>query len=207
MVVPLERNGEPFATVHVGVRTTLLRAVYAPWLAEALTLMGFALGTALVVAFLLSNLALRPLEEISMQLDYWTAASEKPREEEKAPRQDMAEQVSTKIEQIGQRMRNVEEVFSALKENLDQILGNLQDGILLFTGDGRAVLVSEAARRFLNVGQRPHSGPAREGDFRPLDRAGQNPARGLRCRRQHGAGRGPHRNGPAHSGLAGFHPR
>jgi signal transduction histidine kinase len=51
---------------------------------------------------------------------------------------------------IGQRMRNVEEVFSALKENLDQILGNLQDGILLFTGDGRAVLVSDAARRFLH---------------------------------------------------------
>ena len=48
-------------------------------------------------------------------------------------------------------MRNVEEVFSALKENMDQILGNLQDGILLFTGDGRAVLVSEAARRFLHV--------------------------------------------------------
>ena len=65
-----------------------------------------------------------------------------------APKQDTAAQVSTKIERIGQRMRNVEEVFSALKENLDQILGNLQDGILLFTGDGRAVLVSEAARRF-----------------------------------------------------------
>jgi signal transduction histidine kinase len=59
--------------------------------------------------------------------------------------------VSSKIEFIGQRMRNVEEVFSALKENLDQILGKLQDGILLFTGDGRAVLVSDAARRFLTV--------------------------------------------------------
>ena len=59
--------------------------------------------------------------------------------------------MSTKIEQIGQRMRNVEEVFSALKDNLDQILGNLQDGILLFTSEGRAVLVSEAARRFLQV--------------------------------------------------------
>ncbi len=59
--------------------------------------------------------------------------------------------MSTKIEQIGQRMRNVEEVFSALKENLDQVLGNLQDGILLFTGDGRAVLVSEAAHRFLHL--------------------------------------------------------
>ena len=99
VVVPLERNGEPFATVHVGVRTTLLRAVYAPWLAEAVTLMGFALGTALVVAFLLSNLALRPLEEISLQLDYWTAAKRgRANEEEAAPKQDMPARVSNKIE-------------------------------------------------------------------------------------------------------------
>jgi signal transduction histidine kinase len=149
VVVPLDRNGEPFATVHVGVRTTLLRAFYKPWLVQALWLMGFALGAALLVAFLLGNFALRPLEEISLQLDYWTAASEAAGLEEPAPKQDMAARVSTKIEMIGQRMRNVEEVFSALKENLDQILGNLQDGILLFTGDGRAVLVSDAARRFL----------------------------------------------------------
>jgi signal transduction histidine kinase len=63
----------------------------------------------------------------------------------------VAVRVSTKIEKIGQRMRNVEEVYSALRENLDQILGNLQDGIILFTGDKRAVLVSEAAGRFLHV--------------------------------------------------------
>ncbi|MGA2219851.1 MAG: ATP-binding protein, partial [Terracidiphilus sp.] len=150
VVVPLDRNGEPFATVHVGVRTTLLLAVYKPWLTSALTLMGFVLGTALLASFLLSNIALGPLEEISRQLDYWTAASEEP-DEGKAPRQDMPARVSNKIELIGQRMRNVEEVFSALKENLDQILGNLQDGILLFTGDGRAVLVSESARRFLSI--------------------------------------------------------
>jgi signal transduction histidine kinase len=151
VVVPLDRNGAPFATVHVGVRTTLLRAVYAPWLTEAFTLMGFVLAMALAVAFLLGNLALRPLEEISLQLDYWTAASETAEEEKKAHRQDTAARVSNKIEIIGQRMRNVEEVFSALKENLDQFLGNLQDGILLFTADGRAVLVSEAARRFLAI--------------------------------------------------------
>jgi signal transduction histidine kinase len=151
VVVPLERNGELFATVHVGARTTLLREAYSPWLREAITLTGFAVGTALIAALLLSNLALRPLEEISMQLDYWTPASESSEDSEEAPKQDMPERVSTKIEQIGQRMRNVEEVFSALKENLDQMLTNLQDGILLFTGEGRAVLVSEAARRFLQV--------------------------------------------------------
>ncbi|HUN87111.1 MAG TPA: ATP-binding protein [Terracidiphilus sp.] len=151
VVVPLDRNGEPFATVHVGARTTLLHALYAPWIREGLTLMGFALGTTLIVAFLLSNLALRPLEEISMQLDYWTPPSEGNDEPGTTPRQDTPQRVSSKIEQIGQRMRNVEEVFAALKDNLDQFLSNLQDGILLFTADGRAVLVSEAARRFLHV--------------------------------------------------------
>jgi signal transduction histidine kinase len=148
--VPLDRNGEPFLSVHVGVRTTLLSAFYMPWLKKALWLMGFALGAALVVGFLLSNLALRPMEEISLQLDYWTAAGEAQSTKIDEPKKELAAQVSTKIEMIGQRMRNVEEVFAALKENLDQILGNLQDGILLFTGDGRAVLVSEAARRFLH---------------------------------------------------------
>ena len=151
ITLPLERNGEPFATVHVGARTTLLRAIYAPWLEEAVTLMGFALGTALIAALLLSNLALRPLEEISMQLDYWNPHLEELTEEEPQPRQDTPVRVSHQIERIGQRIRNVEEVFSALKENLDQILSNLQDGILLFTRDGRAVLVSEAARRFLQL--------------------------------------------------------
>jgi signal transduction histidine kinase len=152
IVVPLIRNGQPFLSVHVGVRTTLLQAVYEPSLKEAFTLMAFAAGTALIAAFLLSNLALRPLEEISMQLDYWNPAPVgSVSDGGEQPRLDTAERVSTKIEQIGQRMRNVEEVFSALKENLDQVLGNLQDGILLFTGDGRAVLVSEAAQRFLHI--------------------------------------------------------
>jgi signal transduction histidine kinase len=59
--------------------------------------------------------------------------------------------VSNKIERIGRRMRNVEEVFSALKENLDQIMTNLQDGILLYTHDARAVLVSDSVERFLGI--------------------------------------------------------
>jgi signal transduction histidine kinase len=151
IVAALENNGKLIASVHVGVHTSLLRAAYEPVLKKAFWLMGFALIAALVAAFLLSNLALRPMTEISRQLDRLTAAGEAPVPEEPAGRQDVAAQVSTKIEKIGQRMRNVEEVYSALRENLDQILGNLQDGIMLFTGDGRAVLVSEGARRFLQI--------------------------------------------------------
>lgn len=152
IIAPLERNGKPFMAVHVGVRTTFLRAVYGPWLEEAFTLMGFALGTSILVALLLSNVALRPLEQISHQLAYWTPPAEGAEPgDARQPRQDTVMRVSHQIERMGQRMRSVEEVFSALKTNLDQILGNLEDGILLFTKDGRAVLVSEAARRFLHL--------------------------------------------------------
>jgi signal transduction histidine kinase len=151
IMVPLENNGKLIATVNVGVHTSLLRAVYQPLLRNAIKLMALALIVALAAAFLLSNFALRPMTEISRQLDKLTAAGGAPVEDETASKQDVAARVSTKIEKIGQRMRNVEEVYSALRENLDQILGNLQDGIILFTEDKRAVLVSEAASRFLQV--------------------------------------------------------
>src|SRR5581483_1425271 len=60
-------------------------------------------------------------------------------------------QVSTKISQIGLQLRGVREIFSTLRENLDQVLGGLEDGLLLFTRDGRAVMVSPSVQNFLGV--------------------------------------------------------
>ena len=190
------------------MRTTFLRQVYAPWLSEAVTLMGFALGIALLVALLLSNLALRPLEEISMQLDYWTAASESAEEEAERARQDTAARVSTKIEQIGQRMRNVEEVFSALKDNLDQILGNLQDGILLFTADGpRGAGLGGGAAFPASANGASVLGLHAPEIFDRSTVLGKTLQDAFDSARHAGQGRDPHRDRPPHPGVAGFHPR
>ena len=51
-------------------------------------------------------------------------------------------------------MRDVKEVFTAMKENLDQLMESLQDGLILFTRDSRVVLVSSSAERFVG---RPRS--------------------------------------------------
>ncbi|MGC2546274.1 MAG: ATP-binding protein, partial [Silvibacterium sp.] len=101
-------------------------------------------------------LALAPLAQISARLDALSqaeaeTAAEIGVESGTAISSDTVVQVSHKIERLGRRMKNVEEVFSALKENLDQILSNLQDGMMLFTRDARAVLVSRSVERFLNV--------------------------------------------------------
>ncbi|HEY3990164.1 MAG TPA: ATP-binding protein [Acidobacteriaceae bacterium] len=167
IVLLLERAHQPFLSVQVGIRTTFLRNVFAPWIWASLTFTGIAILSSLLVAALLANLALQPIEQISLRLD----ALEPPgfdNDGEPAPKpaelpppkegrlirpstEDTVVQVSDKIERIGRRMRNVEEVFSALKENLDSIMSNLQDGILLFTAEGRAALVSDSVERFLGI--------------------------------------------------------
>jgi PAS domain S-box-containing protein len=152
VTLPVERNFEPFATIRVGVRTTFLRFVVQPWLIAALTYIGVAIVCSLIFAAFLANLALKPIEQIGARLDALALAEAEVAGEAASNRSgDAVVLVSHKIERIGRRMRNVEEVFSALKENLDQIMTNLQDGILLYTHDARAVLVSDSVERFLGI--------------------------------------------------------
>lgn len=151
----LERtNGQPLAVVRIAVRTTFLRNILRPQLEETGTLASIAVLITLVVSAFVANLALKPIEKISQQLDVFTQAAEETEaaaEPQDGNSRDAVVQVSHKIERLGRRMRNVEEVFSALKENLDQILSNLQDGMMLFTQDSRAVLVSSSVERFIGV--------------------------------------------------------
>ena len=102
----------------------------------------------MLLAAVVSNVALAPLGRISTQLDRISRGEfdQKPLE-----RADEFGQVSTKISAIGQQLRGVREIFSTLRENLDQILGGLEDGLLLFTRDGRAGMVSPAVEHFLGV--------------------------------------------------------
>lgn len=149
--VRLQRDNQDFITIRIGIRTTFLRHVFYPGLRDALTSIGMAILISLIAAAFVSNLALQPLEQISSRLDALQVEAGSAGELEAGQSTDAVVQVSHKIERLGRRMRNVEEVFSALKENLDQILSNLQDGIMLFTRDSRAVLVSRSVERFLDV--------------------------------------------------------
>jgi PAS domain S-box-containing protein len=150
LTLGLERDNQPFLTVRVGIRNTFLKNAFYPWLSDAFTYIALAIAISLVVAVFVANLALQPLAQISARLDALSQA-EPAGELDSGASTDTVLQVSHKIERLGRRMRNVEEVFSALKENLDQILSNLQDGIMLFTRDARAVLVSRSVERFLSV--------------------------------------------------------
>src|SRR5919201_1038217 len=153
IVLPLERDGAPFGSIRVGISTVFLKGELAPLLNRAIVFSGVAILITLVLAAGLSNLALRPLELIGRRLDLMTGGPFDQGEaaERDGRNTDEVVAVTSKINRLGRQMRDVKEVFSALKENLDQIMANLQDGLVLFTRDSRAILVSAAVERFVGM--------------------------------------------------------
>ncbi|HVH88476.1 MAG TPA: ATP-binding protein, partial [Terriglobales bacterium] len=147
--ISLDRDERPFGSVQVGVSTVFLKNTLQDNLRRALIFSAIAILVSLVLAAGLSNRALRPLEAISRRLDQMTAGEITAPAPLELNRSDEYGKVSSKIERIGRQMRTVNEVFSALQENVDQIMANLQDGLMLFTQDQRAVLVSASIETFL----------------------------------------------------------
>jgi PAS domain S-box-containing protein len=136
----------PFGEIRVALHTGLLAIEITPALRSAVYLALISVLVSVLLAAVVSTALLAPVERISAQLDRISRGEfdQKPLE-----RGDEFGQVSTKISQIGLQLRGVREIFSTLRENLDQILGGLEDGLLLFTRDGRAVMVSPAVENFL----------------------------------------------------------
>ncbi len=145
--IPLVRNKQPFGAIRVGISTTFLKGTLQPQLKASIVFSLLAIVVSLALAASLSNLALKPLEAINRRLDLLSAGQEPSQKERQ--RSDEYGVVTTKIDRLGRQMRDVKEVFSALKENLDQIMANLQDGVMLFTRDWRAVLVSASVEGFV----------------------------------------------------------
>ena len=143
-----KQDGSPFGEVRVGIPTLFLRQDIGTSIHKAAVFSGAAILFSLLIAAFVSTVALRPLTAISRRLDLLASGQADPKETG-VKRLDEYGVVSHKIERLGRQVRDVKEVFSALKENLDQIMANLQDGLMLFTSDFRAVLVSASAERFI----------------------------------------------------------
>ncbi len=146
--IPLTLDGAPFGSIRVGVSTVFLKNELTPPLQRAVIFSITAIFLSLILAAGLSHLALGPLERISRTLDSVAAGEGEGMGEPEASRDEYG-LVTLKIAHLGRQVRDAREIFSALKDNVDQIMGNLQDGLMLFTRESRVVLVSASVERFL----------------------------------------------------------
>ena len=145
--IGLELDGVAFGSVRVGVSTVFLRNELTPKLQQAAFFSVLAIFCSLVLGAVVSNVALGPLKVISRNLDSASAGDLLPDEETSAG--DEVGLVSLKIAHLGRRIRDTNQIFSALKDNVEQVMTKLQDGLMLFTRDTRVVLVSASAEKFL----------------------------------------------------------
>ena len=133
--------------IRIGLSSALISDEITPELRKA---MDYAIGAVFLSTFLAfgtSLLIFRPIDRILAQLDRISAGQFE--DEPAVTRADELGAVSTKITGIGKQLRDVREIFSVMQDNLDQVMTGLGQGILLFNGEGRAVLVSPAVEKFL----------------------------------------------------------
>ncbi len=144
---PLELNGAPFGTIRIGIQTIFLKSEVQTRLMRSLYISIAAVLISLFLAAGISNLALGPLEEISRNLDSVSKGEADLYSAES--KHDEYGLVSLKIANLGRQIRDSKEIFSALKDNVDQLMSKLQDGLMLFGRDSRIVLVSAPVEAFL----------------------------------------------------------
>lgn len=144
----LRLNGEPFGTIRIGVSPVFLKGEINLKMMHALYFSVASVFLSLLLSAGISNLALGPLRELSRNLDSMTAgdAGQLPGDPSEHDEYGL---VSLKIANLGRQIRDSKEIFSALKDNVDQLMSKLQDGLMLFSRDSRVVLVSAPVEAFL----------------------------------------------------------
>ncbi|MGB2606696.1 MAG: ATP-binding protein, partial [Candidatus Sulfotelmatobacter sp.] len=156
---PLELNGAPFGTIRIGVSTVFLKNEINPSLVRSVFFSIASIFVSVLLAAGISNLALGPLKQISLNLDHVTSGSAEEISGDESEHDEFG-LVTLKIANLGRQMRDSREIFSALKDNVDQLMSTLQDGLMLFTRDSRVVLVSAPVEQFLGRPRRELLGRA-----------------------------------------------
>jgi PAS domain S-box-containing protein len=151
---PFKLRGNPFGEVRVAVSTVLLFNDIRPRLQRWGSIAVLALVLSTFLAAVVSGAALAPIRDILAQLERISVGVyDSPAASAKEPggSTDELGQVREKIQQVGQQLRGVHEIFSSLRENMNSVMAGLEDGLLLFTKDARAVMISPAAEKFLGA--------------------------------------------------------
>lgn len=151
---PFSNGNEPFGEVRVAIDSSLLLGEIGSGLRTGVAVVLLALVLSALLAAIVSGITLAPLRDITAQLDRLTSGqydAPSPEPRTLAGGGDELGLVSRKISQVGQQLRGVHEIFSTMRENMNSVMAGLEDGLLLFTRDARAVMISPAAEKFLGA--------------------------------------------------------
>lgn len=132
----------PFGTVRVGISSAYLGTALRDQIMEAMGLVALFVALALALGWIVTSVLLRPLESINVSLDRMTRGQFDLMPP--AGRPDEFGEVASKLTLLGQQFRDV-------RDNMAQVLHGLEEALILFTRDGRAILASDRIQALLHL--------------------------------------------------------
>jgi PAS domain S-box-containing protein len=135
--------------ITVVIRSVLLKNSVQPALKNLLLAFALALGVSIFLGAVLPNLILDPLQRVSQSIDLirtgkFGAGAQVDRRESR----EFAD-VHSKLSLLDEQYRGAKQDANELRTNIEQLLQQLEEGVLLFDDAGRLLMASEPAERML----------------------------------------------------------
>ena len=151
----LGASQEPVLLVRVIVLPSLIAHEMTPTMNQTARIAIFSVIGAVLITFLFSTLAFRPLGQIGQMLDMVTRGEFEPEkfeteklESEKGGTDELSVMAS-KVSLLGHRLRGAQYEAADLRGNIGHLLQDLEDAVFIFNRERRLVFASGSVEKFL----------------------------------------------------------
>lgn len=145
MALSIAGQAKPVLTTHVAVSSLFIRNSLRDPLLTLLWVFGASLLVALILAILLPNIVLDPLDRLAARLD--RIATGKFDGDAPGVKREAKEfaVVYTKLDLLGQQFQGAQENVDRLRTNVEHLLERLQHAVILVDPGGRLVMAGKNA--------------------------------------------------------------
>ena len=145
-----DRPDRTLVSVLVIIAPSLIKRDINPIMYQNAKVAVLFLVGAIIVTFLFSALAVRPLGRLRRQLDLISRGEYEPEKPEGTkPATDELSVIASKVSMLGQRLRGAQYEVSDLRGNIDRLLHDLEDAVFIFNRERRLVFASGSVEKFL----------------------------------------------------------
>lgn len=138
--------------VRVVISSVLLRELIVPEIRDIGIVSAVSLAVSLLLAILVSNLALQPLSLISDRIDE-IVSGKTTRQAMISNLEEEIATVQTKLAQLGEQYSGARQDARQLRNNIDRMLQRLEEAVLIFDAQGYLVMAGRPAERLLGIAQ------------------------------------------------------
>jgi PAS domain S-box-containing protein len=149
---PLFDDEEKQGKLHIGVSASQISQELEKPIAQNIFIGLLAIVVGAIVAGISANLLLRPLAFISSSIERLEMEGNAGAAfDVKLPRDEVVTGVTTRLRQLGARLADERSELEIMRGRLRQVIGHLEDRLLLINREGRVILASPDAEEILGL--------------------------------------------------------